>query len=188
LREISSNTSMLDVLDFYDIEYHNAGPDRYKCLCPFHNDHNPSLVIYTTKDHKSESFCCYVDNKAGDSFLFIRLMEDDDFNQAWSVLCHINKIEDTSAGKIDKLDMLFKSTSTGSDTRSISNINFQISIMYRDLFKECLGNLELAKAIDIQLKQLDEFFVTNPSYVQAHQYFKYEIDRLKALRTQFKNS
>lgn len=181
---------MLAVLDYYGVEYHNNGTDRFKCLCPFHDDHSPSLIIYTSSDHTNESFCCYVDNAAGDPFHFIRLMEGGDFNHAWSILAHINGVEDPDASQIDRLDLLFKSKDVSPDRRSINTINYQVSAMYRGLYKSKLSLpaeklLELTSLIDDRLKSLDELLSTNPSYVDLHQYYKFELDRLKIIQQSF---
>lgn len=42
------------------------GDNRYKCLCPFHEDTNPSLVLYdNTKDGKGWAYHCFVCNAHG---------------------------------------------------------------------------------------------------------------------------
>jgi DNA primase len=192
LRHVSHSTPMQAVLEYYGIEYHNAGTDRYKCVCPFHDDHDPSLIIYTTSDHKDESFCCYVDNNAGDPFLFIRLMEGGDFNQSWAILCHLNGIVDSEASEIDRLDTLLRpSREESSDKRSINTINYQISTMYRNLYKQKLPTLdvsrlkELAIIIDSNYQLLDGLLSKNPSYAELHQHYKRELDRLKQLQQSF---
>ena len=191
LRQISHSTSMIKVLDYYNIDYSSTGNNRYKIVCPFHNDHDPSLVIYTNDDHMDESFCCYVDNIAGDSFLFIRRMENNDFNKAWSVLCHINGIADTDAQSIDGLDLLFQNTKTQSvDTRSIAKINYEISTLYRDLgkkHKESLHKQHLQgfyKQIDKRFQQLDNFLTSNPSFSEMQSFFKQEMEVIKRLQKQ----
>ena len=76
LNDISHKTSMLDVLDYYGIEYQNSSADRCKAVCPFHDDHSPSLIIYINNEHDKESFCCYVDNTAGANTVTIAVAVD----------------------------------------------------------------------------------------------------------------
>jgi len=189
LSKISHNTSMIDVLKYYGIEIHPAGTDRVKTICPFHDDHNPSMVVYINDKHINESFCCYVDNTAGDPFHFIRTMEDD-FNQAWVVLCKINGIpcEDIPFSELDKLLLPQKQYE---ESRSINSINFQISTMYRDFYKQRSKKIddskkkELSEVIEKRLQQFDQFLSNSPSYSDVHQYYKTELSRLKNLQSSF---
>jgi hypothetical protein len=48
-----------DVLKHYEIDYRNAEGDKFKILCPFHNDHNPSGSI----DLNTGQFSCWVCKK-----------------------------------------------------------------------------------------------------------------------------
>lgn len=192
LNYISHTTSMIDVLDYYDISFDHLSTDRYKCLCPFHDDHNPSLVIYVKPDHVEESFYCYACNAGGDPFHFIREMEGDDFKQAWTILCHINGIDDSEAGTVDQLNDLLRMKKQREDRRSVNAINSQISIMYRDLYKSFQSELskerleELTRFIDKRFKHLDNYLNSNPSYADLHQFFKNELIRLKQLQQHFK--
>lgn len=195
LKEISHSTSLLEVLEYYGIEYVNSGTDRYKCVCPFHNDHNPSMVIYTNENNKDESFCCYVDNIAGDPFHFIRTMEKGDFKQAWSVLCHINQIEDEEAKEVDIIDKIIRESSKiREDNRPSNLINYQISRLYFKLYEEFKNLLDLnllmrlEAKIEDRLMKLDDYLSENPSYVEIQQYQKMEIQKVKEIQKQFKNN
>lgn len=189
LNEISHSTSMLEVLEYYDIYFYAIGADRYRATCPFHNDHSPSLVVYTSSDQRDESFCCYVDNTAGDVFHFIREMEGD-FKQAWLVLCEIRGIKDGYGG--DQLTPLVKPKRVF-DNRSIDTINRQLSFTYRDLYKKLedkvseSNKLKLSSLIDKRYKAFDEYLSSSPAYADVHQYFKIELLRLKKLYQHFKN-
>lgn len=195
LKEISHSTSMLDVLDYYGIDYINNGTDRYKCVCPFHDDHDPSMVIYTNNEHRSESFCCYVDNIAGDSFHFIRSMEGGDFKQAWRVLCHVNQITDEEAGEINLIDSMLREAGTHKEEKRSTNlVNYQISRMYYKLYEDVRNILdenrlkELDSKIQERLQALDDYLETSPSYAEVHQYMKMEINKIKEIQKQFKTN
>lgn len=180
LNDLSHNTSMLEVLEFYELDYINTAPNRYKILCPFHNDHDPSLVIYVHENHRQESFYCYACNIGGDPFFFIRQMEGE-FQQAWTVLCLINKIE--GSGELDQLNKILRVSSSREEVRSINRINIQISLMYKQLYQK----LDMQKKahytvlIDKRFKLLDKYLTSNPSYSSLHQYFKEELSYFKQL-------
>ncbi len=192
LNYLSHTTSMLSVLEYYDIDYQNSAPDRYKSLCPFHDDNTPSLIVYIKEKHEEESFCCYACNEAGDAFHFIRQMEGGDFQQGWTILCHINGVEDDEANTVDQLNDLLRMRQGKQDTRSVNAISSQVSVMYRKLYQSFQTKLssddqsELAMFIDKRFKHLDTYLHSNPSYADLHQYFKHELTHLKQLRQHFK--
>lgn len=51
--------NILDVI--VDHSPKQIGPDTWKILCPFHDDHDPSLVVYTNSD----TFYCFVCKTSG---------------------------------------------------------------------------------------------------------------------------
>lgn len=192
LSHISHTTSMVSVLDHYSIGYENAASDRYKIICPFHDDTDPSLIIYHKDDHVEESYFCFVCNEGGDPFCFIRAVEDD-FKQAWSVLCHINGISDAEAVNLDSLTDLLRPTRNVEEDRSKSSINSQISAMYRNYFKKSFEVImdpvlrsELTQAIDNRFKALDKCLKDNPSYAEIHQFYKNELSLFKEMKKYFK--
>ena len=67
IQEIKSRLSILTVLNHYNLE-----PDRHKMLkCPFHEDDQPSLKIYT----ETNTFNCFGCNANGDAIEFIQRKE-----------------------------------------------------------------------------------------------------------------
>nr|WP_321485491.1 CHC2 zinc finger domain-containing protein [uncultured Draconibacterium sp.] len=63
IREIKQRLSILTVLNHYNLE-----PDRHQMLkCPFHEDDQPSLKIYT----ETNTFNCFGCNTNGDAIEFI---------------------------------------------------------------------------------------------------------------------
>ena len=67
----------------------------YWCVCPFHNDKNPSLKI----DPSRQSFHCFGCNASGDVFKFVQLTEDVNFPDAVRKLADRAHIELASTGK-----------------------------------------------------------------------------------------
>lgn len=183
LNHLSHTTSILDVLDHYGITYTESSMERFKALCPFHNDHDPSLILYVHQNHIDESYYCYACNAGGDIFQFIRDMEGD-FNQACHVLLLIRKLESDQI-PLEKINSLLRSQQAVKEKRSIAAINSQFSIMYRDLYQLAESPEEKSKLDSIINKRFYEFDLylsQNPSYANVHQYFKQELLTLKKIK------
>jgi DNA primase len=60
---------------------HRAG-SKYKVICPFHNDHNPSLEI----NPERQSYKCWVCGAGGDVFDFVKNYEHVEFPEALRML------------------------------------------------------------------------------------------------------
>lgn len=73
IRSLNKKVRLTKVLDHFNIEYEESDA-RFRILCPFHDDHIPSLIIYTDNEDRCDTFWCPPCNRTGDSFEFIRLM------------------------------------------------------------------------------------------------------------------
>lgn len=74
LTEIKTSLTISQVLSQYNLK-----PDKHGfILCPFHDDHNPSLKIY----EKTNTFHCFGCGKSGDVIEFIQLKENSTKHQA----------------------------------------------------------------------------------------------------------
>lgn len=60
----------------------------FKCVCPFHNDHSPSLYI----DERKQRFDCYVCNTGGNAFQFVMSYENVDFKTAYNKVVEIAEL------------------------------------------------------------------------------------------------
>ena len=65
------------------------GGQEFKCLCPFHDDHNPSMRIYPER----QSYRCWVCDEAGDVFSWVMKREGLNFPEALEVLANRAHIE-----------------------------------------------------------------------------------------------
>lgn len=70
-----------EVLDYYGIEGKNN-----KYICPFHEDHDPSMLLNRQKNRCD----CYVCNKRWDTIEFVRDMENKTFSEALITLVKIS--------------------------------------------------------------------------------------------------
>ncbi len=60
------------------------GGAEYKCLCPFHDDHNPSMRVYPER----QSFRCWSCNEGGDIFTWTMKRDNVPFPEALEILAH----------------------------------------------------------------------------------------------------
>lgn len=65
-----------------------SGAD-YKALCPFHDDHNPSMVVYSDR----QTFRCWVCEVGGDVFSWVQKRENVGFREALEILANRAHIE-----------------------------------------------------------------------------------------------
>jgi len=70
--------------DLYEFTFHQTSTlTRLKAPCPFHEEQDPSFVIYT----QNNSFYCYGCNKGGDVITFLMLLHNMTFKEAINALC-----------------------------------------------------------------------------------------------------
>jgi len=62
---------------------------EYVGLCPFHDDHNPSLRIYPDR----QSYRCWVCDEGGDCFSFVQKIENVGFREALEILARRAHLE-----------------------------------------------------------------------------------------------
>ncbi|MGQ0635825.1 MAG: DNA primase [Planctomycetaceae bacterium] len=65
------------------------GGREFTGLCPFHDDHNPSLRVYPDR----QSYRCWVCNEGGDCFSFVMKRERVGFREALEMLANRARIE-----------------------------------------------------------------------------------------------
>lgn len=77
-QKILSQIDMRDVLDYYGISYTPSRKNNYTCLCPFHEDHRPSMSIFSgsqAPDGVMNCFKCFSCGEGGDLFSFVTKFE-----------------------------------------------------------------------------------------------------------------
>jgi DNA primase len=107
-RQIKDASDIVDIVGGY-VTLHPAGGGKFKGLCPFHDDHTPSLIV----DPKWQNFRCWACGKAGDVFTFIQEKERVDFREARELLARragisLEKIADSphAQGRASMLDVM----------------------------------------------------------------------------------
>ena len=76
IKAIRQQADIVDVMSRY-ITLEKKGKD-YKAICPFHDDHDPSLSISTDK----QIFKCFVCGTGGNVFTFVQKIENISFLEA----------------------------------------------------------------------------------------------------------
>lgn len=67
----------IPIVDLYPFEKLRRFGKRYQCKCPFHDEKNPSFVIYP-----NNSFYCFSCQTGGDSITFLRRLKNIGFKEA----------------------------------------------------------------------------------------------------------
>ncbi|MCQ2792872.1 MAG: DNA primase [Bacilli bacterium] len=88
LAEIKSRADIVDVISSY-LNVIKKGR-RYVALCPFHDDHTPSMDI----NKERQTFHCYVCHHGGDVFTFVADYEKITFSEAVKRVCEIINFDD----------------------------------------------------------------------------------------------
>ena len=106
---IRNHVDIVDVISHY-IPLTRKGKS-YKCICPFHDDHDPSLSVSSEK----QIFHCFVCGSGGNVFTFVQMYEKVSFIEAVGIVAKMAGIEldfdtsDISKPKVDpKIASLYK--------------------------------------------------------------------------------
>lgn len=81
VKQVKETNDIVAVIEGY-LELRPAGGARFKGLCPFHDDHNPSLVV----DQQWQNYKCWSCNKYGDVITFVQEYERVSFAEALELL------------------------------------------------------------------------------------------------------
>lgn len=88
-KEIKSRADIVDVISHYLTSVQKKGR-RYVAMCPFHDDHDPSMQI----DKEKQMFRCYVCDSGGDVFSFVQKYEKCSFSEAIKKVAEIIGYDD----------------------------------------------------------------------------------------------
>jgi len=147
---------ILKVLDYYKINYTHSGGGKYKAICPFHDDHNPSLIVYTNNPDR-HSYACFVCNNYGSTDWFIKEMGDS-----------VDKVlEDLGLEKTNPVVREYKIT--------WEEVNAVLSPLYRELGKQ---DNSLFDWLDKQFQLLDSQSDEDPETV-----FEQHLEEIKSAKS-----
>lgn len=86
--EIKERLDVAEVLSEY-VKLKPAGANRFKVLCPFHNEKTPSLMVSKDK----QVWHCFGCGKGGDMFTFVQEIEGMEFPEALRILAKKANVE-----------------------------------------------------------------------------------------------
>ena len=89
VKEIKQRADIVDVISFYLTSVQKKGKG-YVAICPFHDDHDPSMQI--SKDR--QTFHCFVCQTGGDVFTFVQKYDKCSFEEAVRKVCDIIGFDD----------------------------------------------------------------------------------------------
>ncbi len=81
LNDIRSKANIVDIVSSYGIEVIKKGKD-YVCVCPFHNDHSPSMSISVSR----QIYKCFACGEGGNVFTFVQNYEKVSFPEAIKIV------------------------------------------------------------------------------------------------------
>ena len=97
----TENANIVDVIESYGIKLEKKGKDNYVCLCPFHDDHNPNMIVSQAK----QIFTCFGGCGAtGNVFTFVQKYENVSFIEAVKIVAeksHQNFNYDINSSKVN---------------------------------------------------------------------------------------
>lgn len=89
VKEIKQRADIVDVISYYLSSVQKKGKG-YVSVCPFHDDHNPSMQISKDK----QTFHCFVCHTGGDVFTFVQKYDKCSFEEAVRKVCDIIGFDD----------------------------------------------------------------------------------------------
>lgn len=98
LDNLRSKISIVNVISRY-VKLQKKG-NEYTCLCPFHNDTNPSMNVSEDK----KIFKCFSCGKGGDVFKFVSEFNHISYKQAIVLVCNDEHIELPSQYKVNEFE------------------------------------------------------------------------------------
>ena len=89
VKEIKQRADIVDVISYYLTSVQKKGKG-YVAVCPFHDDHDPSMQISKDK----QTFHCFVCQTGGDVFTFVQKYDKCSFEEAVRKVCDIIGFDD----------------------------------------------------------------------------------------------
>lgn len=180
------NIDIIFLLEKYGIEVEKNG----KCLCPFHEDHDPSMLINKNKNRLE----CYVCGKKWDTISFVQDKENVPFRKSIEILAklqgkNINITEskdDMSLPKLTKKEKEVLGINTSDNFSKVPNKPIKVWSSVRTE-KECFPNFNDDSDkqykdgyLELQKTQLTEYYLCS-NYPDV--YKSYVIDKIRETLT-----
>ena len=129
--EVRTRTDIVALISESVTLHSQRGGREFKGLCPFHDDHNPSMMVYPDR----QSFKCWSCNTGGDCFAFVMKRENIEFREALEMLAQRAHLEMPKRRRPD------------GDEPAVENKNrlYEIVAWAENEFHECLLKSPMAE-------------------------------------------
>jgi len=157
---IKNNTILVDeILDEYpELILVKAGHDRFKCVCPFHGDSDPSCVLYTDTD----SFYCWGCHAYGDIVDWTRKIKKITIQEAMDFLISKYKLStDYNDASLAIMSLEKALNGEPANDNDILTINYYVSNSCRKMANIVGSNSENLITIDKILSIFNKQLLTN---------------------------
>ena len=169
--KVKKASNIVDVIGEF-VALKKAGIN-YKGVCPFHNDHTPSMMVSPVR----QSFKCFVCGKGGDVFTFLQEHENMTFLEALEWLCKKYDI------KMPKRQMTDEELERSKQREALHIAIGAAASFYRDRLSEASSFLSQRGYDDLSIQVLADYGVgyAPAGNVAMDSLVKsgYNIDRLK---------
>ena len=152
--EIKETVSLVDEMEKHGLTLARGGQNRMKCVCPFHPDGDPSLMVYLDGGENWETFNCFGCDAGGTVIDYV--MRAEDLNKS-EVLRYFSKNYNLNLSKDMDLSELLKAKPYVKGSRvdlKSDLIAFSVRVYsFLQYSKDPMLNL---KAIKPFLKEIDD--------------------------------
>lgn len=177
-KEVAQKAPIKDVIE-YELG-HNAVVKKgkeYACICPFHDDHSPSMMISVSRN----TFKCFVDGEGGNPIDFVAKYRKLSPIEALKRVCQICSIElpdsFTSKSNIDSFSSKYEK-----ELKALNELSkfYQVSLMSKE-GSNCREYLKLRKIPDDCVSHFNLGYALNDSTVSisALRKLNYEVSTLE---------
>ena len=157
--EVKSRLSVSEVIGNY-LPIDPAG-QNYKCLCPFHNDKKPSLIISDQK----EIWHCFSCGAGGDVFKFVMDYENLSKGEA------LQKLAKMAGVKLPKINSQNKEKETSEFNQAETKTEFELGFNYLFWASKVFHQI-LLKAIQNRNSQLSQYLLKRKLSLETIQKFQ----------------
>lgn len=180
ITELSGNIKILDVLEYYQLQPVQEATGRWKLRCTLGCfDKTPSLKVW--EDTNSwYAYCC---GEGGDSFQFIRLMEDD-FTRALEILASLGHYSGSIDDLLRKVQQFEQNPQVEQEQKRIFALHYILCVAHRDFllrFKTDGRHTQLTEWVDQQFERFDDFFdQETTTFEEAEVYYQQQLTELRS--------
>lgn len=162
---ICENISIIDIIEGYGLKYINESENRFKMLCPFHQEKTPSLKIFK----ETNSFYCFGCGEGSSVIDFIMMFEKISFSDVIERYKKNTNI-DSSEHLLKKLNDKFFGSNYNLEKDLIYK-KYRLGIELREFLK---SHKDKQSFVDNCLYEIDRDFNSNSDLNQERLEYLYD--------------